>query len=303
MPIVSVIMPAFNSELTIKYSINSVINQSFQDWELIIIDDNSTDNTSNVIEQFISLDSRIILKKLTTNNGVSNARNIGVLLSSSELIAFIDSDDLWSPDKLKLQVKYHHQFVTCKISHTDFSMFNQSGIIKTPFKKINSLFIQKRGNLFSQLLYTNCIGTLTVMVDRLTFLNAGSFDIELTAVEDQDLWVRISMLGHEFHYLNNVLSFYRVNLSGLSGNIGKVKFSYKKFLEKHKFVMIKHGKFHIAKAYYFRFIGVMHFSRKDFGLAYQYFTKCISLFKMPSFVFLIMPYIIITFFKKSRYIL
>jgi teichuronic acid biosynthesis glycosyltransferase TuaG len=299
LPIVSVIMPAFNSEFTITDSINSVINQSFQDWELIIVDDNSTDNTPNVIEQFISLDSRIILKKLTTNNGVSNARNIGVSLSSSELIAFIDSDDLWSPDKLKLQVKYHHQFVTCKISHTDFSMFNQSEIIKTPLKKINSLFIKKRGNLFSQLLYTNCIGTLTVMVDRLTLLNAGSFDVELTAVEDQDLWLRISMIGHEFHYLNNVLSFYRVNSSGLSGNIGKVKFSYKKFLEKHKFVMIKHGKFHIAKAYYFRFMGVMHFSRRDFGLAYQYFKKCISLFKMPSFVFLIIPYLMIAYFKKS----
>jgi teichuronic acid biosynthesis glycosyltransferase TuaG len=296
-------MPAFNSELTIKDSINSVINQSFQDWELIIIDDNSTDNTPNIIEQFISLDNRIVLKKLKTNNGVSNARNIGVLLSSSELIAFLDSDDLWSPDKLKLQVMYHHQFVTCKISHTDFSIFNQSGIIKTPFKKFNSLFIQKRGNLFSQLLYTNCIGTLTVMVDRLTLLNAGSFDVELNALEDQDLWLRISMLSHEFHYLNNSLSVYRINSSGLSANTGKVKLSYKKFLQKHKFSMIKHGKFHMAKAYYFRFMGVMHFSRKDFGLAYLYFKKCISLFKMPSFVFLIIPYVIISYFKKSRSIL
>ena len=244
-----------------------------------------------------------LLKKLKTNNGVSNARNIGVLLSSSELIAFLDSDDLWSPDKLKLQVMYHHQFVTCKISHTDFSIFNQSGIIKTPFKKFNSLFIQKRGNLFSQLLYTNCIGTLTVMVDRLTLLNAGSFDVELNALEDQDLWLRISMLSHEFHYLNNSLSVYRINSSGLSANTGKVKLSYKKFLQKHKFSMIKHGKFHMAKAYYFRFMGVMHFSRKDFGLAYLYFKKCISLFKMPSFVFLIIPYLIISYFKKSRSIL
>src|SRR2546430_979121 len=103
MTLVSVIMPAFNAERHIVESIQSVLSQTLPDWELVVVDDGSTDNTAEILRTFVSADARI--KYVYQPNGrLGKARNTGFQHSSGGLIAFLDSDDLWLPEKLELQV-------------------------------------------------------------------------------------------------------------------------------------------------------------------------------------------------------
>lgn len=103
--LVSVIMPAYNAENYIGASIDSVINQTWQEWELLIVDDCSTDRTRSIINNYINKDSRIRLLENSQNMGVAKTRNKGVMASKGDWIAFLDSDDLWSTDKLELQIE------------------------------------------------------------------------------------------------------------------------------------------------------------------------------------------------------
>jgi len=128
LPLVSVIMPAYNASKTIAESIESVLSQSYRNWELIIINDASTDNTSAVSKHFREKDSRIILVDLKHNVGVYNARNTGLLRAGGELIAFLDSDDLWERGMLETQVSFHLK-TQVKISHTNFIWFNERGVV------------------------------------------------------------------------------------------------------------------------------------------------------------------------------
>lgn len=102
--LISIIMPAYNAEKYIDESIMSVINQTWKNWELLIIDDCSTDSTKKIINKYTSLDTRIRLLSNTNNQGVSYTRNKGIQESHGNWVAFLDSDDLWTPDKLSMQV-------------------------------------------------------------------------------------------------------------------------------------------------------------------------------------------------------
>ena len=105
-PVISIIMPAFNSAAFIGISINSVIEQSFSDWELLVIDDCSDDETIKIIDNFSLSDDRIKLLKMPRNSGPALTRNFGLAHSSGKYVAFLDSDDIWLPDKLKLQLSF-----------------------------------------------------------------------------------------------------------------------------------------------------------------------------------------------------
>ena len=116
---ISIIMPAYNAALYIKEAITSVLNQTYQDWELIIIDDHSTDETTHLIEHFSEMDSRILYIINKTNLGVAAARNKGISIATGEWIAFLDSDDCWHPEKLKKQID-------CAESHQGGFIFSGS---------------------------------------------------------------------------------------------------------------------------------------------------------------------------------
>lgn len=101
---ISVVMPAYNSERTIKDSINSVLNQTYSDWELIIVNDASSDNTLSIIREFELMDSRVVVLENAINSGVSESRNKGISFAKGDYIAFLDSDDMWRSDKLEKQI-------------------------------------------------------------------------------------------------------------------------------------------------------------------------------------------------------
>ena len=104
--LVSVIMPAYNSEKYIGEAIDSVLSQSYKNWELIIVNDASSDNTESIIKEYAGKNSKIVLISLSENKGVSNARNIAVQNARGRFVAFLDSDDIWTYDKLTKQISY-----------------------------------------------------------------------------------------------------------------------------------------------------------------------------------------------------
>ena len=142
-------MPAFNAESTIAESIHSVLFQTFQNWELIIINDGSTDKTYDIAIGFASLDNRIRILDLPQNTGVSNARNQGALSANGKYLAFLDSDDLWESQKLYKQYNIHKSDRNCLISHTDYSIFIGKSKIRTPLKFFLFLIFKKNWGYFS----------------------------------------------------------------------------------------------------------------------------------------------------------
>jgi len=144
---VDIILPTYNCEKYIEETINSIIDQSFESWRLIIIDDKSNDSTLNLIEKYLS-DQRISLKKLKKNKGPGFCRNLALRYSNSKYVAFIDSDDIWKKDKLKKQIEFMDN-IGSDFTYTDFTVFEEVGGIKT-LKEINlpksftyNLFVKK----------------------------------------------------------------------------------------------------------------------------------------------------------------
>ena len=120
---VSIILPIYNCENFIEETIDSIINQSFQKWELIIVDDASTDSTLSKIEKYLK-DNRIILKKLKKNKKAGFCRNLALRQSSSIYVAFIDSDDIWKKDKLKKQIEFMNSY-KLDMTYTNYTPFKE----------------------------------------------------------------------------------------------------------------------------------------------------------------------------------
>lgn len=283
-------MPAFNAGKTISDSIESVINQSFKEWELLVIDDGSSDNTVLIVVEFQNKDERIKLLKLEKNGGLSNARNKGCEIARGDFVAFLDSDDLWNPVKLERQVEYHQSHTECVISHTDFEGFTETGVIKRPWKNFLIGESSKQGNLLPILYYQNVVGVLTVMIRREIFNSVGGFDVSLWTFEDQDLWIRIADRGYHFGYIDKPLAMYRKSSSmSISQRIGKYKKAYKRFLEKYMNCGLNKR---LAWGYYFRYFGTVYFKRRQYHLANLYFMRSLKLHQLSFVGFTTMLYLL-----------
>jgi len=274
-PVISVIMPAFNAGKTLAASIQSVQGQTLQDWELIVIDDGSRDDTAAIAKEFEKEDARIILLQLSKNAGLPNARNQGCRKSAGEFIAFLDSDDLWHADKLKQQLAFHRAHPDVGISHTAFEEFNESGPLKRRFKQFVDKRSDKAGYLFPELCYRNSVGVLTVMIKKELFFAAGLFDASLYTFEDHDLWIRVAKLGAKFGYLDATLAYYRISPGGISKQPGKYKKAYKRFIQKllAQYALDKT----LLWRFYYRYFGTIYFHKGNFYLARLYFKKSIQL--------------------------
>lgn len=266
-------MPAYNSAVTINDSIQSVLNQTYSNWELIIIDDESRDNTIQVVLELEAKDDRIRLIALPKNGGLSNARNAGINVSRGKFLAFLDADDLWHERKLEAQIELHTNHPFCKISHTNYDLLVLGKIRSRIRGQIFDKFYSKSGNLYPQILYRNNIAILSVMVDRELVLSSKGFDSGLWAFEDQDLWIKIAKQNHQFGYLDDKLCHYRVNPNGMSNKIGKYKHAYKSFLKKYASELIDTNKLSEAQSIYNSYFGVQFYKRGEFRLAFLYLLK------------------------------
>ncbi len=182
-PAVSVIIPAYNRAWILKEAVDSVLSQEFYDFELIVVDDGSEDNTQDILAIYEDR-IKVIRQK---NKGVSSARNKGITSSFGKYIAFLDSDDLWLPGKLSTQLAFFESNPEALICQTE-EIWVKNGKRVNPgkrHKKISGFYLEKSLELCM-------VSPSAVMVKRNLFDIVGLFDEKLPACEDYDMWLRIN---------------------------------------------------------------------------------------------------------------
>ena len=206
MPLVSIITPSWNVAALIGETIASVQAQTLTDWELLIADDCSTDQTAAVIESFAAADVRVKLIRQPRNGGPALARQAAIEQAQGRFVAFLDSDDLWLPAKLERQIAFAQQN-RAALSFTAFRRIDETGSVT------GRLVPAPEALTYEQLLKNTSIATLTALVDReLT----GSIAMKNEPYDDFCLWLSILKRGHVAHGLNEDLARYRVRGSSVS---------------------------------------------------------------------------------------
>jgi len=182
---ITVIIPTFNRSTFIHEAVDSVLAQSYQEFELIIIDDGSTDATPEILSRYKGHVSVIT----TEHRGPSAARNRGIEAAQGEFISFLDSDDLWLPDKLKVQINFFHTNPGTFVCQTEESWVRNGARVNQ--KKIHKKY---SGWIFEHCLPRCIVSPSAVMIHKTVFDKVGLFDESMPACEDYDLWLRISPL-------------------------------------------------------------------------------------------------------------
>lgn len=209
---VSVIMPCFNANLTIKQSINSVLSQTYQNIELFIIDDASTVSCMEYIKEYVT-DPRVHFIQLNKNSGPAGARNSGIEKSEGRYVAFLDSDDLWQKDKLELQLEYMLEEQS-PFSFTAYQIVNEKG------DKVLNTIHAPENITYWELLKNTIIGCSTVVIDR---NQVGNFFMPtIRGGEDTATWLNILKKGHTALGIQETLTKYRILEGSLSRNKWKM---------------------------------------------------------------------------------
>jgi len=211
MPKATVVMPCYNSARFISASVSSILLQSFVDFELIIVDDGSTDDSALIIKRLAATDPRIVLVMHDRNYGASCSRNDGLRIAKGEFVGFCDADDLWVPSKLEHQVASLLNNESFDIAYCDSDIIDASG------RPVGQLFSQRfplprvpSGYLFRELCGTNFINMQTVLIRRHALAENVYFDTNIRWVEDWWQWIRLSR-KHLFLFDPTPLAQYRVH--------------------------------------------------------------------------------------------
>lgn len=199
--LVSIITPSYNSSLFIGETIKSVLNQTYKNWEMIIVDDCSTDNSVEIINEYLEKDKRIKLLINQKNKGAAETRNEALKIAKGRFIAFLDSDDLWSFEKLECQL----QFMKDKNIAFSFSAYE---VIKSTGTTTNKIINVPQKIAYNQYLRNTIIGCLTVVIDK---KKVGYFEMpNIKSSHDMALWLLIMKRGFEAYGYNKSLAKYRL---------------------------------------------------------------------------------------------
>jgi len=210
MDVVSIIMPCFNSEKYIGESIESVIAQTYPKWELLICDDSSEDNSKNIIKSYQKNDCRIKLITNKYSKGAAGARNSCLDIANGRFIAFLDSDDIWLPEKLNKQLIFMKKN-KIDFSYSYYQIMNEKSTITGFYKSPKSVS-------FLKMQFSNFIGCLTAIYDSKVI--GKCYQPEIKKRNDFALWLTILRKNRDLrgYCLNEITSKYRVNNYGLSSN-------------------------------------------------------------------------------------
>ncbi|WP_085506203.1 glycosyltransferase family 2 protein [Thalassobacillus devorans] len=225
-PLVSVITPAYNAERFIGETIQSVIDQTFTDWEMVIVDDRSQDRTVEIVEEYRRKDPRIRLVVLEENSGSAVARNTAIREAGGRYLAFLDSDDLWLPEKLERQLKFMQE-TGVAFSFTKYRRMLEDGT------ETNATTEAPATVHYDALMKRCVIGCLTVMLDT---KRTGSVEmVNIRTRQDYALWLDLTRRGFLAYGIPEVLSKYRVVDNSISSNKWKAaKQNWRVFREVEK---------------------------------------------------------------------
>lgn len=214
-PLVSVIMPTYNHARYIAEAVESVLSQSYKNFELIIIDNYSTDNTAEIVASY--KDNRIKYLKFRNNGIIAASRNHGIKNSSGKYIAFLDSDDIWLPEKLELQISLMESNEEIGMSYVLYSHLLEDGSIKGVFPKSGH---RLRGNVFTSLYRKSVIANSGTVVRMELFNELGLLDEnpKLVTIEDYEMWLRVAK-SRPVDYIDKALLLYRIRFDNTSNMI------------------------------------------------------------------------------------
>ena len=224
MPLVSVIIPAYNSQKTIKQTIQSVLDQTFCDFELIVVNASSTDLTLDILSQI--KDTRLKIITYPQANVAVN-RNRGFAHASGEFITFLDADDLWTPDKLELQYKALQENPEAGVVYSWTDCIDETG------KTLRGCsYVKWTGDVYSNFLLDDFIGSgSNVMIRQSAFTAIGGFDELLTNAQDTDMWLRLAAHYH-FVVVPKAQILYRISANSMSSNISGLEKSNLQVIER-----------------------------------------------------------------------
>ena len=215
MPLISVIIPAYNAEKTIKETIESILNQTFVDFELIVINDGSTDSTVDIVTSI--QDSRLQVFSYP-NAGLAASRNRGIDRATGKYISFIDADDLWTPDKLERQLKALEENPQAAVAYSWTDCIDESG----KFSR-RGIYFNLNGDVYANLLLCDFLengSNLLILLQA--FKEVGRFDQSLTAAEDWDMYLRLAN-RYQFVGLAYPQILYRISPNSTSTNVSKME--------------------------------------------------------------------------------
>lgn len=208
--LVSVIMPMYNAETFLNQSIQSVISQTYQNWELLVVDDCSKDNSAIIVHKFVQQNSRIKYFKTDKPSGSPILpRNIGIINAQGRYIAFLDSDDAWLPNKLETQLKMFEQYEDMAICFSNYEKMTEKG------ERNNRIVQAPAITNYKQLLLSNVIGCLTAVYDT---AKVGKMFFQNHSHEDYILWLEILKKGYIARNTNTVEALYRIRENSVSSN-------------------------------------------------------------------------------------
>jgi teichuronic acid biosynthesis glycosyltransferase TuaG len=209
--LVSIVTPAFNAERYLPQTIESVLAQSYRNWELLVADDCSTDATRRVAQEYAARDPRVRPIALERNSGPAMARQAAVEAARGSFVAFLDSDDLWLPGKLERQLEFMHAR-QAGLSFTAFRRISRDG------GEVGHLIRAPASLSYRELLGNTAIATSTAMIDR---SRTGAFRMVKTYYDDFALWLEITRRGFPALGLDEDLMRYRVVGGSVSRNKGR----------------------------------------------------------------------------------
>ncbi|MCM1326529.1 MAG: glycosyltransferase [Bacteroidales bacterium] len=234
---VSIIIPTYNRSAKLKKSIEGILRQSYENFELLVVDDASTDDTQAVVEAIA--DERIRYIRQAVNGGASAARNEGVRQADAPLIAFQDSDDIWKSEKLEKQMAYWQEHPEYAMIYCAYKKYMDGQEIVVPNAAWRGSL---EGKLFPWLAQRNSIGAPTMLMRKECFLEAGSFDTDLRALEDWDFALRFS-LKYDIGYVDEPLVDSYDSPDGVSSGGSAYYESRCKMIGRYKEQMLAEGVF------------------------------------------------------------
>lgn len=237
-PLISIIIPAYNSESVISRTIESVLAQTYDNWELIIVDDGSTDNTKEVVGQFVKKDKRISYIWQKNSGGAASPKNTGFKYAKGDFIAYLDHDDEWLSQKLEKQIELFKS--NDKLGVVSCNVFVINEIEKTSgerklsrFKSVKDLLASAGNYVFSN---------SSAVIPKKVIEKVGPRDENLKLFEDQDMFIRIAEAGYDIDSPPEILLKYYISKKSLSQNFEKAAQDYERFINKHRNLLEKYPK-------------------------------------------------------------